>query len=118
MGYTGTLAAPIRFQRVSKHLLSRNERAARLQQHSRFPIAVCLQFLNAFYQNDNRKLAIQAEKYLLNADQNEGLKERGLTIYDCIIGDVESYDTGFVTEMFATWNEVLGEKLYIIGAEA
>jgi hypothetical protein len=98
--------------------LSKQYRADRMHLHSRFPVGVCLQFLNAFYQNDNRKLAIVAEKHLLNGDQNEGLKERGLTIYDTIIGDVEAYDTGFVTAMFAEWNEVLGEKLFITGAEA
>lgn len=89
-----------------------------MHQHSRLTLHTTLQIVTAFFQSDNRKLAIQAEKHLLSADQNEGLKERGLTIYDCIIGEVEAYDTGFVTEMFAEWNERLGEKIFIIAPEA
>ena len=97
--------------------LSKAERAERMSRHAHLSFPVCMAILTAFYQNDNRKLAIQAEKSLLTGDQNEALKQRGLTLYDCIIGEVEDQDQGYVTAMFAEWNDQLGEKLFILPLE-
>jgi len=103
--------------RKSKQVLSKIDRAERMHEHSRLSRMTCVYIVSAFTSDDNRKLSVQAEKNLLTADQNESLKDRGLTVFDCIIGDFEVYDSGFVIEMFAEWNERLGDKIFLAAVE-
>lgn len=97
--------------------LSKQERANRMCSASHINYNTCLRILSEFFKDNKRGLAINAER-LLTSDQNEELKQRGLTIFDCVIGQVEDFDNEFVTEMFAEWNERLGEKIFMVPVEA
>lgn len=55
-----------------------------------------------------RLLAIDTEKYLLTGEQSEALKERGLTVFDVIVGNYADSDVGFVDETKTDWNERMG----------
>jgi hypothetical protein len=85
-------------------ILSKQERAEKMSANSHLTKLTCLHILGDYFKNNKRGLSVTAEK-LLTAEQNEALKSCGLTIFDCLVGTV--------TEMFAEWNERLGEKIFI-----
>ena len=55
-----------------------------------------------------RQLAIESEKHLLTGEQGEGLKERGLTVFDAIVGNYAEADIGFINETKTDWNAQMG----------
>jgi ribosome biogenesis protein Tsr3 len=98
-------------------ILSKQERAEKMSANSHLTKLTCLHILGDYFKNNKRGLSVTAEK-LLTAEQNETLKRRGLTILDCLIGTVDDFDYEVVGEMFAEWNERLGEKIFILPVEA
>lgn len=55
-----------------------------------------------------RQFAIESEKHLLTREQSEGLKERGLTVFDAIVGNYTEADVGFINEIKTDWNAQMG----------
>jgi hypothetical protein len=78
--------------------------------HISYPAAVAI--LGAARSNNHTQLAIAVEHYLMDGEQMEILKDRGLTILDCLTGSYDRFDYGIVDNIFAEWNERLGEQIF------
>src|ERR1700722_20140333 len=89
--------------------------AEEMRRHSGLSRHVCQQILNAANRNDYRRLGIEAEKHLMTGEQSEGMKERGLTVFDVVTGEYEIYDSGFADGTKEEWNERLGQSIFKFG---
>jgi hypothetical protein len=89
-----------------------SERVLRMSHRSGLPLVQAHDLIKAFKNKDAKKLAITAEKFLITADQNEGLKERGLTVFDALEGGFGTKDEDFIYSMFNEWDNRLGEDVY------
>lgn len=68
--------------------------------------------VNRIGYDGTKKLSIATEKFVLNADENEELKERGLTVFDVIENKFDNRDREFVNNLTASWNSRLGQRIY------
>jgi hypothetical protein len=59
-----------------------------------------------------RRLTKAAENFLLTEAQSEELKDRGLTVADCIEGTYGTNNAEFVAALFGNWNGTVGKKVF------
>lgn len=86
-----------------------------MSKHSGLSYITCKYLLTAARMNNLTRLAILAEKHLLTGPENEELKNRGLTVLDTLEGKFDySYDYGTIDQLFNTWNDRLGESVFVI----
>jgi hypothetical protein len=89
--------------------------AQHMHDQTRLPLTVCSQLISASKRGDKRLLAILAEKYLLNGQQSETLKENGLTVFDCIDGEHFGTRSVEVAEaVLGDWNDYLSADIFPI----
>lgn len=91
---------------------TQKDQAERVSRNAHIPYLAATQLLSAARQNNYTQLAIHTEKYLMNGDQMEQLKETGLTILDCITGEYDAFYDGIVSNIFDEWNGKLGERVF------
>ena len=68
--------------------------------------------VNRIGYDGTKKLSIATEKFVLNAEENEELKERGLTVFDIIEKKFGTRDNEFANNLTANWNSRLGQNIY------
>lgn len=86
--------------------------AERMHKNSHIPYVVCADIVSALHRKDFVTLSRNLEKYLLTSDQNELLKEAGLTLNDIIIGSYDEVFSGTVDSIIDEWNERFGTKIF------
>src|SRR5438445_366495 len=86
-----------------------------MSSRSHLSYIVCQYILSAGRAGNLSRLSILAEKHLLQEDENEELKRRGLTVFDVLKGNFDNrYDYAFVSQLLDGWNDRLGAAVYII----
>ena len=90
---------------------TQKDQAERVSRRARISYIAATQILSAERQNNYRQLAIHIENYLVNGEQSETLKNMGLTIFDCLVGDYEWYNKPEVEGLIDDWNARLGEQV-------
>jgi hypothetical protein len=88
------------------------DRALQMSHNSGLSYIACQQILSAYRTDGTKRLAIVAEKYLITSDQNEEMKERGLTVFDCIENKFTIVDKNFVDNVREEWNNRVGQKIF------
>jgi hypothetical protein len=88
------------------------DRALNMSHHSGLSYIACQQILSAYRTDGTKRLAVVAEKYLITSDQNEEMKERGLTVFDCIENKYPITDRNFVDSVLNEWNNKVGQQIF------
>ena len=87
-------------------------RAEKMAAHSGLNYQICANIVSGINRKDYVTLAKAIENNLLTGEQNETLKDCGLTVFDLIVGTYDEVLSGVVQNILDDWNERFGTVVF------